>query len=119
MWSHHFMPQQAPYVAPRPFVAWPPPVTRRVVAPLPRYEVPKLNTALYHRTVFTMPLPGKREQAEITVYFDKETLQTVYVCIWQAIAVLCGEDDDASLQNGLRSFYQRNPSYKEVFFFMF
>ena len=42
---------------------------------------PKLNTALHHRTVFTMPLPGKRKQAEITVYFDKATSEVVYVCV--------------------------------------
>ena len=115
MWPHHFMPQQAPYVAPRPFVAWPPPATRRVVAAPPEFEAPQLDTSLYHRTVFTMPLSGKRKQAEITVYFDKETLQTVYVCNWQALAVLFDEDD-AVVRNALRTFYKRNLHYKEVFY---
>ena len=86
-------------------------------AAAPALDVPKLKPALYHRTVFTMPLPGKRKQAEIAVYFDKATLEDPYVCIWQALAVLCDEDDDGAIQNGLRSFYQRNPIYKEVCFF--
>ena len=79
-------------------------------------EAPQLDTSLYHRTVFTMPLPGKRKQAEITVYFDKATLQTEYVCNWQALAVLFDEED-AVARNALRTFYKRNLHYKEVFYY--
>ena len=84
-------------------------------AAAPVFKVPKLNTALYHRTVFTMPLPGKRKHAEITIYFDKETLQIVYVCNWQAYAVLCDEDAD-SVQNSFGTFLSRNSDFKKVCF---
>ena len=91
----------------------PPPA---VAAPV--FDAPKLNTALHHRTVFTMPLPGKRKQAEITVYFDKATLEVVYVCVWQALAVLFDEDDKA-VRNALRSFYNRSPQFREVNFILY
>ena len=133
MWPHHFMPQQAPYAPFQPFVGWHSPAqgvqprslaTRRVVAApppaaaAPAFKVPKLKTALYHRTVFTMPLPGKRKQAEITVYFDKATLETAYVCNWQAMAVLC-DDDGPVIQNSLGTFLARNNHLKKVFFIPF
>ena len=127
MWPHHFMPQQAPYAPFQPFVGWHSPAqgvqprslaTRRVVAAAPEFEVPQLDTALYHRTVFTMPLPGKRKQAEITVYFDKATLQTVYVNNGQALAVLCDEDA-IPIQNAHGVFISRakqsNNEKKKVF----
>ena len=111
MWSHHFMPRQAPYVAPRPFVAWPPPATRRVVAAPSEFEAPQLDTSLYHRTVFTMPLPGKRKQAEITIYFDKATLEEPYICNGQALAVLCDEDAP-TIQNAHGIFISRAKNSK-------
>ena len=77
----------------------------------PEFEVPQLDTALYHRTVFTMPLPGKRKQAEITVYFDKATLQTVYVNNGQALAVLCDEDA-IPIQNAHGIFISRAKTSK-------
>ena len=75
-------------------------------------EVPQLDTSLYHRTVFSMPLPGKRKQAEITVYFDKETLQTVYVNNGQALAVLCDEDA-TPVQNAHGVFVSRAKKSKD------
>ena len=82
------------------------------------FDVPKLNVVLYHRTVFTMPLPGKRKQAAITVYFDKATSDEVYVCVWQALAVLFDEDDKA-VRNALRSFYNRFPKFREVNYILY
>ena len=84
-------------------------------ATAPVFKVPKLNTALYHRTVFTMPLHGKRGNAEITVYFDKATLEEPYICNWQAMAVLCDEDGHV-LQNALGTFLSRNDQFKKVSF---
>ena len=130
MWPHHFMPQQAPYAPFQPFVGWHSPAqgvqprslaTRRVVAApppaaaAPAFKVPKLNTALYHRTVFTMPLPGKRKQAEITVYFDKATLEAAYVCNWQAFAVLCDEEA-GTVQSTLNAFLKTSPHFKKVLY---
>ena len=93
-----------------------PPPAGAVAAAAAPFKVPKLNQALYHRTVFTMPLSGKLTHAEITIYFDKATLQQQYICNWQAMAVLCDVDDDNAIQNGLRTFYSRNLFYKEVIF---
>ena len=80
------------------------------------FEAPQLDVALYHYTVFTMPLDSKRKikHAKIAVYFDKETLQTVYVCNWQALAVLC--DEKASvIQNAHGAFISRKKDTKKVF----
>ena len=130
MWPHHFMPQQAPYAPFQPFVGWHSPAqgvqprsltTRRVVAAAPpaaaapAFKVPKLNTALYHRTVFTMPLQGKRKQAEITVYFDKATLETAYIGNTQAFAVLCDEDLGL-VQNLFSAFLGEHAHFKMVSF---
>ena len=78
------------------------------------FEVPQLDTSLYHRTVFTMPIQGNHEHAEITIYFDKATLQTVYICNWQAFAVLCDKDAD-TVQKRLGVFLLRNPEFKKVY----
>ena len=83
-------------------------------ATAPVFKVPKLNTALYHRTVFTLPLPGKREQAEITIYFDKATLEEQYICNWQAMAVLCDEEA-GTVQSALNAFLKTSPHFKQVF----
>ena len=128
MWPHHFMPQQAPYAPFQPFVGWHSPAhgvqprslaTRRVVAApppaaaAPAFDVPPLDTSLYYRTVFTMPIQGKHKHVEITIYFDKTTLQTVYICNWQAFAVLCDKDAD-TVQKRLGVFLLRNPDFKKV-----
>ena len=80
----------------------------------PEFEVPQLDTSLYHRTVFTMPVSGNHEHAEITIYFDKATLQTVYICNWQAFSVLCDKDAD-TVQKRLGIFLLRNPEFKKVY----
>ena len=79
------------------------------------FKVPKLNTALYHYTVFTMPLPGKLKHAKISIYFDKATLQTVYVSNVHALAVLCDEDS-VTIQSALGTFIKNNLHFKEVFY---
>ena len=76
-------------------------------------EVLKLDTSLYHRTVFTMPLPGKLKHAKITIYFDKQTLDPAYVSNVHALAVLCDEDP-VTIQSGLGAFIKNNLHFKEV-----
>ena len=78
MWSHHFMPQQAPYVAPRPFVAWPPPATRRVVAP------PPLTTP----DVMRIPINGSNDAIEIDAVRNEEGVVS-RVALFQLVKSAC------------------------------
>ena len=84
-------------------------------ATAPAFKVPKLNQGLYHRTVFTMPLAGKRGHAEIPIYFDKATLQIVYIANTQAFAVLCDEDLGL-VQNSFSAFLGDHAHFKTVSF---
>ena len=90
-----------------------PPPAGAVAAAAAQFKVPKLNVALYHRTVFTMQLSGKRKDAKISIYFDKATLQQPYISNWQAMAVLCDEDD-LVVQNALGTYLGRNELLKMV-----
>jgi hypothetical protein len=82
-----------------------------ITHPEEKVQVPPLDVSLFFRTVFTMPLAGKLEHAEIPIFFDKATKKTTYIHNTRALAVLCDESIKVT-QNTFAVFLGKHLHFK-------